>query len=45
VKHSENPGDINVKDQYPEKYKEMEKLTKGLYESAKYLLLNNPKME
>jgi phosphoglycerol transferase MdoB-like AlkP superfamily enzyme len=45
VKHSENPGDINVKDQYPEKYKEMEKLTKGLYESAKYLLHNNPKME
>lgn len=45
VKYSENPGDINVKDQYPEKYKEMEKLTKGLYESAKYLLRNNPKME
>jgi phosphoglycerol transferase MdoB-like AlkP superfamily enzyme len=45
VKHSENPADINVKDQYPDKYKEMEKLTKGLYESAKYLLHNNPKME
>lgn len=45
VKHSENPGDINVKDQYPEKYKEMENLTKGLYESARYLLHNNPRMD
>lgn len=45
VKHSENPGDINVKDQYPEKYKEMETLTKGLYESARYLLHNNPRMD
>jgi phosphoglycerol transferase MdoB-like AlkP superfamily enzyme len=45
VKHSENPGDINVKDQYPEKYIEMETLTKGLYESARYLLHNNPRMD
>lgn len=44
VKHSENPADINVKDQYPEKYKEMEALTKGLYESTRYLLYNNPRM-
>ncbi|MBY0414754.1 MAG: LTA synthase family protein, partial [Bdellovibrionales bacterium] len=46
VKHSETEtGDVNVKDQYPEKYREMETLTKGLYESARYLLHNNPKME
>lgn len=45
VKHGENAGDINVKDQYPEKYKEMENLTKGLYESARYLLHNNPRMD
>ncbi len=45
VKHSENAADVNVKDQYPEKYKEMEALTKGLYESARYLLHNNPRMD
>lgn len=46
VKHDDaNSEDINVKDQYPEKYKEMEALTKGLYESARYLLHNNPKMD
>lgn len=45
IKHSENGADINVKDQYPEKYKEMETLTKGLYESARYLLHNNPRMD
>ena len=44
VKHSENAGDINVKDKYPDKYKEMEALTRGLYESARYLLHNNPRM-
>lgn len=36
-----NPNE-NVKDKFPEKYREMEALTKGLYESAKYLLLHNP---
>lgn len=41
VKHSDlNPAD-NVKDQFPEKYKELETLTKGLYETAKYLLHHN----
>ncbi len=44
VKWSENPSDENVKDKYPEKYKEMETLTKGLYESARYLLHHNPRM-
>jgi len=34
----------NAKDQFPEKYKEMEELTLGLYESAKYLLHNNLRM-
>lgn len=45
VKWSENPEDINVKDQYPEKYKEMETLTRGLYETARYLMNNNPRMD
>lgn len=44
IKYSENPSSTNVKDQYPAKYKEMENLTKGLYESARYLLHNNPRM-
>lgn len=45
IKHSDGPADVNVKDQYPEKYLEMEKLTKGLYETSKYLLHNNPRIE
>lgn len=45
VKHVDGQDNINVKDQYPEKYKEMEALTKGLYESARYLLNNNPRMD
>lgn len=45
VKHSDGPGDTNVKDQHPDKYLEMEKLTKGLYESARYLLHNNPRID
>jgi phosphoglycerol transferase MdoB-like AlkP superfamily enzyme len=44
VKYSENPADINVKDQYPEKYKEMETLSKALHETSRYLLNNNPRM-
>ena len=34
----------NSKDQFAEKYREMETLSKGLYESAKYLLYHNPHM-
>jgi phosphoglycerol transferase MdoB-like AlkP superfamily enzyme len=45
VKYTDGPEDNNVKEKYPEKYKEMETLTKGLYESARYLLHNNPRME
>ena len=46
VKHDENnTEDINVKDLYPEKYLQMEALTKGLYETARYLLHNNPRMD
>ena len=46
VKHDENnTEDINVKDLYPEKYIQMEALTKGLYETARYLLHNNPRMD
>ncbi len=44
IKHTDGQDDINVKDKYPEKYLEMERLTKGLYESARYLLHNNPRM-
>jgi phosphoglycerol transferase MdoB-like AlkP superfamily enzyme len=48
VKHSMNPldkySDENLKDKFPEKYQEMEQLSKGLYESAKYLLYHNAHM-
>lgn len=44
VKHSLNSKDENVKDKFPEKYQEMEQLSKGLYESAKYLLYHNAHM-
>jgi phosphoglycerol transferase MdoB-like AlkP superfamily enzyme len=45
IKYNENNGgDINVKDQFPDKYKEMEILTKSLYESARYLLHHNEKI-
>ena len=40
VKYGESND--NVKDMYPEKYKEMEALTKGLYESARFIMNNNP---
>lgn len=42
INHTSANPNLNVKDQFPEKYKEMETLSKGLYESAKYLLHNNP---
>ncbi|MFA6236320.1 MAG: LTA synthase family protein [Bacteriovorax sp.] len=42
VRHIDASPEENVKEKYPEKYREMEILTKGLYESAKYLLLHNP---
>ena len=42
VHHTDLHPDSNVKDQFPDKYREMESLTKGLYESAKYLLHHNP---
>jgi phosphoglycerol transferase MdoB-like AlkP superfamily enzyme len=44
VKHTINGKDENVKDKFPEKYQEMEQLSKGLYESAKYLLYHNSHM-
>ena len=43
IKYSEKDNTENLKDKYPEKYKEMEELTKGLYETSKYLLYHNPK--
>jgi phosphoglycerol transferase MdoB-like AlkP superfamily enzyme len=42
VHHTDLNPASNVKDQFPEKYREMENLTKGLYESSKYLLHHNP---
>lgn len=44
LKYSESPMDHDVKDQYPEKFKQMDELARGLYETAKYLLYNNPKI-
>lgn len=42
VRHIDEVPENDVKDKFPDKYREMEILTKGLYESAKYLLLHNP---
>lgn len=42
VRHTDTHPESNVKDLFPEKYREMENLTKGLFESAKYLLHHNP---
>lgn len=42
VRHTDAEPESNVKEKFPDKYREMETLTKGLYESAKYLLLHNP---
>ncbi len=44
VKYNEKDNTENVKDKYPEKYKQMEELTLGLYETSKYLLHNNARM-
>ncbi len=44
VKHSDLQPKEDVKDQFPDKYKEMQMLTNGLYESAKYLLHHNQHM-
>ncbi len=38
---SEEPAK-NLKDQYPERFEEMSRLTLGLYETAKFMLHNNP---
>lgn len=42
--NTENPNE-DVKDKFREKYLEMKTLTTGLYESAKYLINNNPKID
>jgi hypothetical protein len=42
VRHTDAHPELNVKEQFPDKYREMENLSKGLYESARYLLHNNP---
>lgn len=44
VKHTGNSDDENAKEKFPEKYQEMQQLSKGLYESAKYLLYHNAHM-
>jgi phosphoglycerol transferase MdoB-like AlkP superfamily enzyme len=44
INYSADPSGENVKDKFPEKYEEMKTLTKGLYESARFLLNNNPRM-
>lgn len=45
VKYSEAPDDKDIKDQYPEKFKQMDELAKGLYETSRYLLHHNQKIE
>ncbi len=42
--HTSATPNENVKEKYPEKYKQMEDLAKGLYETAKYLLHHNAHM-
>ena len=42
VRHTDFHPEENLKDQLPAKYSEMETLSKGLYETAKYLLYHNP---
>ena len=42
VKYTSSTPNENIKEKNPEKYREMETLTKGLYETAKYLLHHNP---
>ena len=44
IKHTESSSAESVKEKYPEKYKEMEELAKGMYESARYLLHHNPRL-
>lgn len=44
VRHTDESPEDNVKDKFPDKYREMEALTKGLYESARYLLLHNSRL-
>ena len=44
VKHTDPNAKEDMKDQFPEKYKELETLTKGLYETSKYLLHHNQHM-
>ncbi|MBC7713450.1 MAG: LTA synthase family protein [Rhizobacter sp.] len=44
IKYTEDPAFKNMREKYPDKFKEMENLTKSLYESTRYLLNNNPKM-
>ena len=44
IKYTENSSFENMKNKYPKKYKEMETLSKSLYESSRYLLNNNQRM-
>lgn len=44
IKYSENPDGVIVTDEMPDKYNEMKTLATGLYESARFLMNNNPKI-
>lgn len=44
IKHSTSPLDTDVQEEYPEQFKKMDDLARGLYESARYLLHHNPKI-
>jgi len=43
IKYKDKDNTENVKDKYKDQFEKMEKLTKGLYEAARYLLQHNPK--
>lgn len=45
IKYSESNDDIDVRERFPEKYKQMQDLANGLYETGRYLLHNNARME
>jgi phosphoglycerol transferase MdoB-like AlkP superfamily enzyme len=42
--HSDEPR-MNLIEQYPQQARQMERLTRGLYESARYISNNNPRLE
>lgn len=44
IKYKDQDNTENVKDKHKEQFEKMDKLTRGLYEAARYLLQHNPKV-